>query len=178
MRIGRRSRGILSVLAATLLLSGLSVGPVVTQETKSAPDSLSEAYGPWVLNCGAELTGCHVVQALFRAKDKARLVQVTVLASSESNPTQMMRALVPLGATLSEGVVVEIDAAAPQTVVFQACWPRGCIAEFPLTPELEADLRAGETLAVSVQGADTGRTIRFELALAGFGAALDRLRGL
>lgn len=166
-------------LAASALLSiGLSVVPVHAQDSATGPDRLTESYGPWVLECGAGRTGCHIFQALYRAKDRARLVQVTVFAPAEPNAEPTMRALVPLGATLAHGAVIEVDGAGPLTVPFRACWPRGCVAELTLTPALEASLRAGATLAVSVEGADTGRTIRFELALDGLGAALDRLRAL
>ena len=69
-----------------------------------------------------------------------------------------------------------VDDGAPTSVPFLACWPRGCVAETALTPELEAALRAGLILAVVVESADTGQTVRFELSLDGMTRALDQLR--
>jgi len=157
---------------------GPASGPVLAQNSSEGPDRLTENYGPWVLSCGAGRTGCYVFQALYRAKDQARLVQFTVFSPAEPDAAPVARALVPLGATISRGAVIEVDGGDPLRVPYQACWPRGCVAQLTLTPELELSLRGGETLAISVEGADTGRVIRFELALKGLAAALDRLRAL
>lgn len=165
-----------SLVAAFLLSFSLSADSVPAQNDSQSPDSLRETYGPWVVACGAERTGCHMFQALQRAKDNARLVQMTVFAPAEGS--QLMRALVPLGAKISAGAVVQVDENPPVTMPFDSCWQRGCIAELALTAELEAQLRGGEKLAVSVEAADTGRTVRFELALKGFAKAVDRLNDL
>jgi invasion protein IalB len=170
----------MTLFSAFLLSASLAAGPVAgpatAQDETASPDSLRETYGPWVVSCGPARTGCHMFQALRRTKDGARLVQVTVFAPAEGS--QQMRALVPLGAKIAAGAVLQVDKIAPQTVPIDACWQRGCVAELALDSELEDRLRAGKTLAVSVVGADTGRTIRFELALKGFSAALDRLNEL
>ena len=79
---------------------------------------------------------------------------------------------------LIEAAVLVVDDGAPTSVPFLACWPRGCVAETALTPDLEAALRAGLTLAVLVVSAENGQTIRFELSLDGITRALDRLRGM
>jgi invasion protein IalB len=165
-------------LFAMLLLAGPAAGPALPQNSTATPDSLRETYGSWVLSCGAGRTGCHVFQALYRGADKARLVQVTVFAPTEDSGTPLLRALVPLGATIAAGAAVAVDGGTPETVPFRACWPRGCVAELALTSDLEMQLRIGEILSVAVQGADTGRTLRFELALEGISAALNRLAGL
>lgn len=88
----------------------------------------------------------------------------------------LLRALAPLGAVLAEGAVLVVDDGAPETIPFLSCWPRGCVAETALTPDLEAALRAGLTLVVLVKSADTGQTVRFELSLDGITRALDELR--
>jgi invasion protein IalB len=175
MSLGRARRRTLSLLAASILLTGLAAGPVATQETSEAPDSLSEIYGSWTLSCGPERSGCHVFQALLRAKDKARMVQVTMLAASEGDGL-VLRALTPLGAKLASGAELIIDDDEPISVPFDSCWQRGCIAETPLTPKLEAALRDGLVLAVVVVSSDTDQTIRFELSLAGVKRALEQLR--
>lgn len=166
----------LALLAAGALLAGLTASPAATQESTTAPDALSETYGAWTLRCGAGRTGCHVFQALYRAKDKARLVQVTLFGAADDGGGLLLRTLTPLGAVLSGGATLMIDDGAPTSVPFLACWPRGCVAETTLTPDLEAALRAGLTLAVVVESADTGQTVRFELSLDGMTRALDQLR--
>ena len=173
MKPGNTRRRTLSLLAASILVTGLSAGPVATQETTDAPDSVTEIYGAWTLNCGPDRTGCHAFQALHRAKDKARLVQVTMLDTDEG---LVLRALTPLGTKLAEGAVLSIDEIASDTVPFDTCWQRGCVAETPLTDELDAALRAGTTLAVEVIASDTGQPIRFELTLDGVNRALRRLK--
>ena len=176
MTVGSMKRRTLTLLAAGTLLAGLSAGPGATQESAASPDALSEIYGSWSLRCGAEGAGCHVFQALYRTKDKARLVQVTLFSPPDAEGGLLLRALTPLGAVLTKGAVLVVDDGAPTSVPFLACWPRGCVAETALTPDLEAALRAGLTLAVLVQSADTGQTVRFELSLDGITRALDELR--
>jgi len=176
MKISSMRRRTLTLLAAGALLAGLSAGPGATQESATAPDALSEIYGSWTLRCGAERTGCHVLQALYRAKDNARLVQVTLFSPPDAEGAMFLRVLTPLGAVLTGGAALAIDDGAPVSVPFLACWPRGCVAEAALTPDLEAALRTGLTLAVVVESADTGQTTRFELSLDGITRALDELR--
>ena len=178
MTAGSVRRKALTLLAAGALLAGLSAGPAAAQESATSPDALSETYGSWSLRCGAEGAGCHVFQALYRAKDKARLVQVTLFSPPDADGALLLRALTPLGAVLIEAAVLVVDDGAPTNISYISCWPRGCVAETALTPDLEAALRAGLTLAVLVVSAENGQTIRFELSLDGITRALDRLRGM
>ncbi len=119
---------------------------------------------------------CHAFQALFRAKNNALLIQVTLFSPHEAEGTLFVRALTPLGAVLTGGSVLVVDDATPESMPYVACWPRGCVAEMPLTPDFEAALRAGQILALLVKNADTGQIVRFDLALGGLGAALDKFR--
>ena len=176
MTVGSMRHRTLALLAAVALLAGLSTGPAAAQESTTAPDALSETYGSWTLRCGAERTGCHVFQALYRTDDKARLIQVTLFSPPGAEGAMFLRALTPLGAVLAQGAVLAVDDGAPTSVPYIACWPRGCVAETALAPDLEAALRAGLILAVLVVSADTGQTVRFELSLDGMTRALDELR--
>ena len=176
MKISSIRRRVLTLLAAGALLTNLSAGPAAAQESAAAPDTLSETYGSWTLRCGPEGAGCHVFQALYRAKDNARLVQVTLFRPPEAEGAMFLRALTPLGAVLTGGAILAIDDGASVSVPYLACWQRGCVAETALSSDLEAALRAGLSLAVVVQSADTDQTVRFELSLDGITRALDQLR--
>ena len=132
--------------------------------------------GSWTLCYGPAGTRCHVFQALYRVKEKARMIQVTLLRAAGEGGGLALRAQTPLGTALSKRVSLAVDDAAPIGVPYIACWPRGCAAETAPAPDLEAALRAGQTLAVPVVGADTDPTVRFEVALDGFSRAFDRLR--
>jgi invasion protein IalB len=114
------------------------------------------------------------MQGLYRAKDKARLIQVTLFSPPSADGALMIRMLTPLGAVLTDGIAVIVDGAGEERIPYISCWPRGCIAEMPLTHRLEKTLRAGNTLAILVISSDTGQTIRFELSLEGVSAALNR----
>jgi invasion protein IalB len=166
---------ILVVLAAWAVLAGLSASPAVSQEaTATAPDEISETYGAWTLRCGPGETRCHVLQALIRPKDKARLLQVTLFSPPGAEGALFLRALTPLGGMLTDGLALIVDEAEPKNAPFVSCWPRGCIAEMPLSSRLEKSLRAGKTLAIQVVSAENGQTVRFELSLDGISAALNR----
>lgn len=146
-----------------------------TQAGSAAPDGLTEVYGDWTFHCGPEAAGCHVFQPLLRSEDRARLLQVTVLPARSPDGEDRLRVLTPLGADLAASVALEADGSALAALPFASCWTRGCVAEAALTPALEETIRAGEILSVSVVGADTGKTVRFELKLEGVGRALKRL---
>jgi len=176
MRFKTIGRGISFLMAAGTLIIGLSLGPAAAQETADTPDELTETYGSWTLRCGSEATRCHVTQSLFRAKDNARLIQVTLFSSPEANGVLLMRALTPLGSVLKNGAAMIIDETKPENAPYLSCWPRGCISELKLTVGLVAALRAGQVLAVQSSSATTGQTIRFELTLDGISAALNRLK--
>jgi invasion protein IalB len=171
-------RKILTLLATGALLAGTSASLSATQENTTFPDTLSEVYGSWTLSCSAEEAGCRIFQALYRAGDKARLIQVALLASAGDGDGLVLRAVTPLGAKLARGAVLIIDDGEPVSVPFDTCRQSGCLAETHLTPELVAALRAELTLAVLVVGADTDQTVRFELSLGGVSRALDRLSGM
>lgn len=176
MTVGSMRCRTLTLLVAGILLAGIPTEPAAAQESPTTPDALSETYGSWTLRCGPERAGCHVFQALYRADDKARLIQVTLFSPPGAEGEMFLRALTPLGAVLAGGAVLAVDDDAPTSVPFLACWPRGCVAETALAPDLEAALRAGLSLAVAVESADTGQTVRFELSLDGITRALDELR--
>ena len=165
---------ILVLLAACAVFAGLSTSPAISQQAENAPDQLSETYGAWILRCGPGDTRCHVLQGLYRAKDKARLIQVTLFSPPDADGALFIRALTPLGAVLTDGLALIIDDTEPVSIPYLSCWPRGCIAEMPLPSRLEASLRAGNSLAILVVSADNGQTIRFELSLEGVSAALNR----
>jgi invasion protein IalB len=167
-------RKLLSLLAVTALAAGLVTSQATAQETTSTPDQLTETYGNWTLRCGPGETRCHVSQSLFRAEDKARLLQVTLFSPPGADGAMFFRSMSPLGAILTDGVALIVDDAEPVTAQYISCWPRGCMAEVPAKLGLLTALRAGKQLAVQVKSAETGQTIRFELSLEGISAALDR----
>jgi len=105
---------ILVAFAALAVLAGLSTSPAVSQEAANAPDEISETYGAWILRCGPDETRCHVLQALIRAKDKARLLQVTLFSPPGAEGALFLRALTPLGGVLTDGVALIVDEAEPE----------------------------------------------------------------
>lgn len=171
----RRLKGCLA--AAVMALAGFVPGSTAAQTGSVTPDSLNETYGAWTMKCGAGLTGCHVTQSMFAKDGNQRLMRVTVFSPPDGDGTTIFRALTPLGSRLSEGAVIEVDGGSQTKMAFATCLARGCLAETALTPELEADLTDGKTLAVMIVAAAGGKTIRFELSLDGFAPALERMSG-
>lgn len=166
----------MNILITGVLFAYLTAAPISAQESKASPDTMSDTYGSWTLRCTAGRSDCRVFQALYRKKDKARLVQATVFKSPGAEPALHLRVLSPLGAMLSKGAVLSIDDAAPQTIDFLACWRPGCVAKLRLTRRTEAALRDGKILAIRVVSADTNKAVRFELSLKGLSRALDQLQ--
>ena len=162
-------------LAVGALLAGPLAGEVAGQ---AVPDSLNETYGTWDIRCGAGLTGCHVVQALTPKNSDKPVVRVTLFRPGGKAGALMLRALTPLGARLRAGTVVEIDGGTKLKMPIATCLDRGCLSEATVTPAQEVEMRTGTILAVMVVASEGGKTIRFELALDGVGAAIDRMNAL
>lgn len=165
------------MVALFVALAPLVPGGVSAQTGAVTPDSLNETYGAWEMKCGAGLTECHVTQSMFAQDGDRRLLRITIFSPPGGDGSMLFRALTPLGARLPNGAVVEVDGGSKITMPFVTCLARGCLAETPMTPELEAALRDGKTLAVMIVAATGGKTIRFELALGGLEPALDRMAG-
>ena len=164
-------------LVATVAISA-QAADTKAEPKAAAPDKISETYGAWTLTCGAKRQGCHISQALFRRKDKARILNVAVYRGAGKNKPLIFRTLAPLGLKLSAGVSVTIDKGKPAKIPFIACLRIGCIADVPLNDGLEKALRAGKAMQVDLTAFAQSRKIQMKLNLNGFSRALDRLNSI
>ena len=78
----------------------------------------------------------------------------------------------PLGLLLQPGIRFAVDQGQATAGRYAICFPNGCFAEAPVTPDFINSLKKGTTLNVSVQN-QGGREVTFAVPAAGFGKAFD-----
>lgn len=166
--------------AALAALSLLFTAPeaALAQETSAEEQNISAQETPWQVNCSpvAEGSGlaCSMVKSLMINDGKQVLAQAAVVAP-EAEGAFLLRILAPHGMALADGLVLSVDGTEVATAAYRTSLAGGALAVTELGPDLEAALRSGSRLEIAgVQ--NNGSALRLELGLAGFAAAMDKLR--
>ena len=153
------------------------VGAAPAQTDQPAPDSLRETYGAWTMSCSAGYESCNISQTFYTQESNRRVARITVFRPEGKGSAMVVRALTPLGSRLRKGTLIRIDEGANVALPYLACLSHGCLSEVALTPALELALRVGDKITLSFVHDKSGKTVQMELALDGFGFALDRMSG-
>ena len=100
------------------------------------------------------------------------VLAVAVYDVKSQQPQRIVRFLMPLGLLLQPGVRFAVDQGQATPGRYAICFPNGCFAESPVTPDFINSLKKGTNLNVSVQN-QAGREVTFAVPAAGFGKAFD-----
>jgi invasion protein IalB len=113
-------------------------------------------YQDWALRC-PEKDPCVLEQrVLVKGMEQGPLVHLGFQALEQ--PSQLLAVLrVPLGVLLAPGLQLIVDGGEPRTIPMHHCRAQGCIALFPLTPDLRQALEAGREAQVSFHTLDGSR---------------------
>lgn len=174
-RPGRASLlfGLLMLLGAMILPSGQAHA-----QTAEAP--------AWQLRCADtnDASTCTMNQELFlqqtvdgERQTVGRLLNLTVVylnAGGERVPFMSLQ--MPLGVDLRPGAVMRVDEESETPLEFLRCTEAGCDASARVTPELLAQLRAGNVLRVGFRPWGSEQVTAVEASLIGFTAAFGQLR--
>ena len=89
-------------------------------------------------------------------------------------PWPLREAVAPLGITLEEPLLLQIDQRAPVKFRVRYCIGSGCYAFLNIPPVLQAAMEAGSKLTVNVTSYD-GEVLPITFSLNGFTATADKL---
>ncbi|MCY4259547.1 MAG: invasion associated locus B family protein [Rhodobacteraceae bacterium] len=151
----------------------LSVGEIVPY---------NEQYQDWFLVCvqpaGGELD-CSVSQPVLNAAGTPAM-RLEIRPITNSNLFAAALTLqAPLGTNLEAGIELAINSNSPRRYGFRYCLPDGCIARIGLLGTEVNSMKAGNGWRmVLYEGDDTDTPIQFDLSLAGFTTAFERLAAI
>jgi invasion protein IalB len=131
-------------------------------------------YSPWMKVCGKG-PDTNEKQVCVITKD-GRLengmpVAVVQLFEPEGQD-KILRVTVPLGMQLAHGTRMLIDQGPPAQQPYRICFPVGCMSDYPVTDDMIAKMKKGQTLTVQAINMQ-GTAISLPLPLADFAKAYD-----
>ena len=180
MRFGRRF--VAGMAGAALAMLGWG-GPLQAQV--SGPSAFSETYNNWTVRCAVEQTqeGESVRQCAMEQRfiwqdgdsGERRPLLTVVLTPSPADGGMDAVVVAPFGLLFEPGLRLRADEHEGTTLAFSSCFPDGCIARGPLSPETIWSFRAGTVLHVEAEPAAGGDPFRLEGSLDGFTNASKRL---
>ncbi|MBS0237904.1 MAG: invasion associated locus B family protein [Proteobacteria bacterium] len=141
-------------------LAGVAVAALAGAARAEAPASVEAAnaqpaaqtIGDWLVACEAEVKGhksCALSQTLVSGKLKKTVGVLTIDKDAAGKLKGSLR--LPVGVSLSAGVVVDIEGKAALTVPYAACHRSGCFAQFDLTEPLLGHMRKASKISAVVQ---------------------------
>ncbi len=140
----------------------------------AAADQPQLMYSPWMKVCGKG-PDTNNKQVCVITKD-GRLengmpVAIVQLFEPEGD-AKVLRITVPLGMQLSHGTRMIIDQEQPAQQPYKICFPVGCMADYPVTDDMVAKMKKGQTITVQAINMQ-GTPISLPLPLTDFAKAYD-----
>lgn len=171
------------VPAAAGTSARLDLAQAASQPASPLPggaSALRETFEDWQVVCSVTnaIRNCALAQ-----QQQQRSTNQLVLAA-EFGPTQddgsvAGRLVLPFGLLMSAGVTLQIDdLPVSGAYPFRTCLSVGCIVPLTLDAGMVVDARAGAVLTIMATASETSQSVRLAVSLAGFAAALDRIRML
>jgi invasion protein IalB len=142
----------------------------------SAQEAAPEAASPaeWSSQCVSVARGgdadCSMEQRLVVQQTGQLVIVVSVRVPH--GPAMLVQ--LPLGLFLPAGIQLGVDDRATQNLPVQRCDANGCYAGLPVDPALLAALKTGKALRLTMRNM-AQEPVTFEVPLAGFGAAFERI---
>jgi invasion protein IalB len=167
------------LMRITACFSLFALSPVFAQsapaEGASKTQNIQTAETGWQVVCRfatqdrAKLT-CSMVYETYSANDRVRIASVE-LAKAEKNRVMIVSA--PIGVSLKEGILVELDNAKFGQLPYSHCQNNGCFASLDITDAMVTSLKKAKILSLTFLDLQ-GSKIKSDISLVGFGAAFDK----
>ena len=159
-----------AAVALVALASGASVPTPASATTKT-----EKTFDAWTVVCiedNDQAKRCSMTQSRIRAQDKRLVLLWTISAGDNNELTQSLA--VPAGISIKEGIRLFIGDGDPETLGYDVCGPRVCIARSPFAANLAQAIKGANKASASyVLGSKQLMQVEFDLA--GFGPAYDYL---
>jgi invasion protein IalB len=161
---------------ATALVACLATlaGPLAPSPA-SATTKTEKTFDAWTVVCIEEndqAKRCSMMQSRIRAQDKRLALLWTISAGDDNALTQSLA--VPAGISIKEGIRLFVGDGDPETLGYDVCGPRVCIARSPFAADLAQAIKGANKASASyVLGSKQLMQVEFDLT--GFGDAYDYL---
>lgn len=166
------------------IATGLVAAAGSAQGQQSAvPDSLSEIYGNWTVECTAtpdadRAQACAIAQHLTEGSSGQTVLLMEFNAVSATDGLSGLM-IVPFGLAVTQPVDLMLDGDDFAALPMSTCEPRGCLVALDFDAEQLTAMQSADSIVVSMTtAADDASTFTVELALNGFADAYQRLMGL
>jgi invasion protein IalB len=160
-------------------------GPTVQQPATPTPtlpngaSSINETYGDWTVDCriADSQKHCLLVQAQRNSQSGQRTYAIELRPPREGKTEGAI--LMPFGLNLESGAILKLDDKdLGKGLRFSTCLPQGCLLPVSFPTVATDAMRKGTKLVVASLNISSSEAVTFNVSLAGFGAALDRMRQL
>ena len=151
-----------------------SMAPGAVVGLPNGANAISETYGDWTLNCGADKGAkfCTLSQTQVNKEgQRAFAVELRMAKDGSGEGTILM----PFGLKLDAGVVLKLDdQSIGEGLRFSTCMAQGCLlpVSFP-SAGMEA-IRHARTFTVGALNVSNNQLLTIGISLNGFAVALDR----
>lgn len=138
--------------------------------------AINETYGDWTVDCrianGQRL--CVLLQSQGNSQTGQRVFAIELRTPKDGRAEGTI--LLPFGMKLENGAVLRLDDKdLGQGLRFSTCMAQGCLLPISFPTVATDAMKAGKTLTVAALNLSNNEPVSFNVSLAGFGAALDRI---
>ncbi|MGE0086398.1 MAG: invasion associated locus B family protein [Desulfococcaceae bacterium] len=176
-----------TMIIIAVFQTGCSSAPVAAESGKAAESPKAgesrdkeEVYQDWALHFSSENSAWVLEQRIFiEGNEKTPLVHMAFRKMETDKGREKADLLwavlkVPLGILLDSGLQLQTDEDKPMTVSLHHCAATGCMALWPLQPDLRKKLETGKAARVTFQLIN-GQRVGVPVSLSGLKAGLSAL---
>lgn len=147
-----------------------------TARLPNGASAVNEVYGDWTVDCritdGQKL--CLLSQSQGDSRTNQRVFAIELRAPKDGRAEGTI--LMPFGVKLENGAVLKLDEKdLGQGLRFSTCVPAGCLLPISFPTVATDAIKGGKTLTAAALNLSSNDVVSFNIALNGFGPALDRL---
>lgn len=168
-RQGPALRPVVAAVAAGIALLAGALAPA------QATTKTERTFDAWTVVCienDDAAKRCSMLQSRIRAQDKRLALLWTISAGDDNALVQSLT--VPAGISIKEGIRLFVGDGDPETLGYDICGPRVCIARAPFGSDLAQSLKGASKASASyVLGSKQLMQVEFDLT--GFAPAYDYL---
>jgi invasion protein IalB len=174
--------GIGGLLLAAIMTAGPALAQNPPQPGATPGATPTQSFKDWALDCLVPKTGegagkrvCFIHHEVHN-HDDAKLISARVVIR-RAGPQQKLMLIIqlPPNTTQASGILTTVDVNKPRPVAIQGCLPKFCYGAVEITPDLEAEARAGSQIVLGFAAKDKGPQ-QISVPLAGITAALVALQ--
>ena len=162
------------IAGLAMLIAGSAMGSSAGAQDAVVPDN-TKNWNVFCVAAGREdpLT-CTMEQQIIVRETGQRLARLSIKTTNTAEGNGSLLLQVPLGLSIADNLVLQVDQTAPITIPLQTCDASGCFGGYVMDDALLAALRAGNQLVLSFFDLQKQKTTA-RFTLAGFTDAYSKI---